>query len=349
VQSQPIKSLAKLIFRGIIELSRRLRAVGGLGLAIALLFQALPALAQASWQMATEYPQNSVSGIGLVTFAKQVSAHTGGQITVTPAFDNELKISSSEMPRAASERRIAGGDAFAGALSALDPVFGLSSLPFVVPSLEVARAVNAKARPLYEQAFRAHGLKLLYLTIWPPTGLWSDRPLGDAADLRQLAMRTYDDSSAEVMRAAGSQADFLPMAAAMDGLKDHRLNAFLTSGDGGVGRRLWDYLPYFTAIHYAMPVTLAFVRSDAFDALPEETQKQVLAAAAETEQSQFELLANRTAENYARMRQNGVTIAEPAPETVTAALRAAAATPIAAWKAKAGSEAVEIADWAIRQ
>ena len=331
------------------EFSRRARAICGIGFAIALVHQAAPAVAQTAWQMTTEYPQSSVSGIGLVDFAKRVSDHTSGAVTVMPAFDNELKISSSDMPGAASEGRIAGGDAFAGALSGLDPIFGLPSLPFVVPSMEVARAVNAKARPLYEKALRAQGLKLLYLTIWPSTGLWSDRALADAEGLRQLSMRTYDDSSAEVMRAAGSSAEFLPMGTAMDGLKAHKLNAFLTSGDGGVGRKLWDYLSYFTAIHYAMPVTLAFVRGDAFDVLSEETRKQVLAAAAETEQSQFELLANRTAENYARMRASGVTITEPAPASVTAALRAAAATPIAAWKARAGSEANEIVDWAIRQ
>jgi TRAP-type C4-dicarboxylate transport system substrate-binding protein len=98
-----------------------------------------------------------------------------------------------------------------------------------------------------------------------------------------------------------------------------------------------------------MPVSLAFVRSDAFDRLPEEARKQVLAAAAETEQSQFDLLANRTAENYARMRESGVTITEPAPAPVAAALRRAAESPIAAWKARVGSEAVEIVDWAIRQ
>ena len=162
-------------------------------------------------------------------------------------------------------------------------------------------------------------------------------------------MRTYDDSSTQVMRAAGSTAQSLPMAAAMDGLKQHKLSAFLTSGDGGVGRKLWDYLPYFTAIHYAMPVTLAFVRADTFDALSEETRKQVLAAAAETEQSQFELHGNRTAENYARMRASGVTITEPAPASVTAVLRAAAAAPVAAWKASVGPAANEILDWAMAQ
>jgi len=72
-------------------------------------------------------------------------------------------------------------------------------------------------------------------------------------------------------------------------------------------------------------------------------------AAAETEASQFELLANRTAENYARMRTNGVNIAEPVPAAVIAALKRAAAAPIATWKAKVPVEAAAIVDWAIQQ
>jgi TRAP-type C4-dicarboxylate transport system substrate-binding protein len=307
------------------------------------------AAARVTWRMTTEYPQSNISGIGLVTFSKLVAERTGGIVTAAPAFDNELKIPSAEMPRAASEGRIAGGDAFAGALSSFDAVFALPTLPFVVQSVEVARTANARARPLYEKALAAQGLRLLYLTIWPSTGLWSDRPIAGTGDIPALSMRTYDNSSNDVMRAAGANAQFLPMDAAIAGLKEHRLNAFLTSGDGGAGRKLWDYLPYFTPINYAMPISLAFVRADLFAALPPEAQSQVLAAATEAEQSQFKLLANRTSENYARMRENGVHIAETAPPSVVEALRKAATGPIAAWKARAGSEAVEIVDWAISQ
>jgi hypothetical protein len=66
-----------------------------------------------------------------------------------------------------------------------------------------------------------------------------------------------------------------------------------------------------------------------------------MAAAAETENSQFGLLANRTAENNARVRANGVIIAVTAPATTIATLRQAAAAPVASWKAKAPA----IVDW----
>jgi TRAP-type C4-dicarboxylate transport system substrate-binding protein len=74
-----------------------------------------------------------------------------------------------------------------------------------------------------------------------------------------------------------------------------------------------------------------------------------MAAAAETEQSQFALLAHRTTENYARMRDNGVKIAEPAPPSLVTALRAAATATITAWEAQAGADAAAIVEWAKQQ
>jgi TRAP-type C4-dicarboxylate transport system substrate-binding protein len=307
------------------------------------------ALAQVQWKMTTEYPESNISGIGLVTFGKLLSSKTQGVLTTVTAFDNEMKITSREMPQAALDHRIDGGDAFAAPLESSDPIFGLSTLPFVVQSVETAKAVNAKARPLYEHALAAQGMKLLYVTIWPATGIWSDQPLRGEEDLHALAVRAYDKSSADVLHAAGAAAELLGFNEAIAKVKEHKLNAILTSGDGGAGRKIWDHLHHFTPINYAMPITIAFIRKDAFDALPADQQAAVDAAAAETETSQIELLVNRTAENYARMRANGVSIDEPAPPAIIAALKKAGSGPIAAWQVRASPEAAAILDWANRQ
>jgi TRAP-type transport system periplasmic protein len=318
---------------------------------MALMFAVLPAtaFAQVQWKMTTEYPESNISGIGLVTFGKLLSSKTQGALTTVTVFENELKINSRDMSQAAQDRRIDGGDAFAAPMESSDPIFGLSALPFVAQSLETAKAVNARARPLYERALAARGMRLLYVTIWPATGIWSDQPIRNEDDLRGLAVRTYDNNSADVMRAVGATAEFLPFNEAIAKMKNHSLNAILTSGDGGAGRRLWDDLHHFTPINYAIPISIAFVRKDAFDALPADQQAAVEAAAAETETSQIELLVNRTAENYARMRANGVSIHEPVPPAIIAALKQAGSGPIAAWRAKVSPEASAILDWANQQ
>lgn len=292
------------------------------------------AIAQTKWLMATEYPASNISGIGLTTFGQMVSSYTSGFVTTTNSLDNELHISSERMLSAAQERRIAGGDAFAGPLESSDIVFGLASLPFVVQSIDSAISINAAARPFYEAALAKRSLKLLYITVWPSTGLWSDRPINDAGDLNGLAIRTYDHNSAEVMRALGATAEYLPFNDAIARVRNHELNAILTSGDGGAGRKLWDDLRYFTPINYAIPISLAFVRSDEFEALPPAVQAQVLKAAADTEQSQLKLLYTRTELNYTQMRENGVTINSSPSQGLMSALRSAAKEPVARWKAK---------------
>lgn len=319
-----------------------------IGAALLCLFEQ-PALAQVTWQMATEYPQTNISGVGLTKFSRLVSERTNGFVTVMTSFDNELKIGSAEMIGAARDGRVTGGDAFAASLEKADPVFGLPTLPFLVQSFEVARALNTRARPLYEEALKAQNLQLLYMTIWPATGLWSDRTLNTAEDLSALMVRTYDHNSAEVLRAAGAHAEYMPFSEAIPKLKDHKLNAILSSGDGGAGRKLWNDLQYFTAINYAISISVAFVRLDAFAALPESVQKEVMSAATETEKSQFDLIDSRTADNYARMRANGVNISDPAPPPLIAALKRAAAMPISTWQTKAPAEAVAIANWASEQ
>lgn len=305
----------------------------------------LPAKAEVKWQMVTEYPQSNISGIGLTTFGELVAAKTHGAVTTTNAFDNQLKITSGQMIDAARDKKIAGGDAFTGPLEATDPIFGLASLPFAVQSTQIAKAVNDKARSLYDKALKSRGLRLLYVTIWPSTGIWSDRAIKSPQDIKALKVRAYDNNSAQVMRAVGAEAEFLPFGEAIDKVKRHELNAILTSGDGGAGRKLWDYLNHFTPINYAIPISIAFVRNDDFEALPKDVQEQVLAAAQETGERQFELLKNRTAENYARMRSNSVSIDEPVSPDVIAALKGAATATVAAWKVKVSPEAVAIVDW----
>ena len=258
----------------------------------------MSAYAQTSWRMSTEYPESSISGMGLVSFAKNVAFRTEGSIHVINLFENAAGIGSAELVAAVQAGKVTGGDAFGGAMEATDPVFGLSSLPFVVQSIEVAKQVNALAKPYYERALGTHGLKLLYVTIWPATGLWSTQALKTSDDLKNLHVRAYDFNSARVFRAAGVPADYMPFNEAIAQVDEHKLNAIVTSGDGGAGRKLWDHLTNFTAINYAIPVSIAFVRQSEYDALPEETRRQVMLAAADTESYTADLLSHRTAENY---------------------------------------------------
>jgi TRAP-type C4-dicarboxylate transport system substrate-binding protein len=125
----------------------------------------------------------------------------------------------------------------------------------------------------------------------------------------------------------------------MPKLEAAEMNAVLSSGDGGAGRQLWKYLPNFSDVGYAAPLSLASISLEAWSRLDDAGRTAIEAAAHETSERQWALLANRLAENFARMRANGVTIDDKPPAEVMAALRTAADASIADWLLKAGPDA----------
>jgi TRAP-type C4-dicarboxylate transport system substrate-binding protein len=297
-----------------------------------------PATLPITWAMATEYPATAIPGEGVSTFTALVRAKTGGRLVIEPSFDASRGIKSAAMLDAVREGRVEVGDAFAGALGGADPIFALSSLPFLATSIAEAKRLTDLARPRYEGVLAARGQRLLYTTPWPPSGIWSRRPLAGAADLNGLAIRTYDATSMAVMNAAGAKAVNLSFADAMPKLRDGSLDAVLSSGDGGAGQRLWEILPNFAEITYAMPISIATMNQAAFAALPDDLKGAVEAAARETEQRQWAAIVTRQRENHDRIRGQGVSL-NPTPDpTLMQALRAAAAPAIAAWTASAGAD-----------
>lgn len=309
-----------------------------------LVFGAPAALAQSSWEMPTEYPETAIPGEGVATFAKLVNEKAGGRLVIRPSFDAKRGIKSAQMIAAVQKGEVAAGDAFAGALGSVDPVFGLSSLPFLATSIADARRLTDLARPVYEQKLAGFGQKLLYTTPWPASGIWSKAPLDSAAALTNLPIRTYDATSTAVMNAAGAKATNLSFADAMPKVKDGSVAAVLSSGDGGAGRNLWDFLPHFTEVNYAMPISIATVNLAAYQALPPDLRQIVDAAAKETEQRQWAAIRTRLDENYARMRGNKVVIRVEVPAEVAQALARAGRGAVEEWRRRAGPEGAALLD-----
>ena len=240
-----------------------------------LLLHPAAARAQTVWDMATEYPQSAMPGLGVTTFAKHVAESSAGKLQIRPSFDASGGIRSAGMLAAIAEGRVQAGDAFAGALEAEDAIFALPSLPFLVTSIADARRLADLARPFLAAALQNKGQRLLYLTPWPPSGIWSKSPLKMPSDLTGLSIRTYDKTSSEVFASAGAKAASISFADTMPKLAEGSINAVLSSGDGGTGRRLWEFLPYFSEITYSLPLSVASVNQAIYDGLTPDLREAV--------------------------------------------------------------------------
>jgi TRAP-type transport system periplasmic protein len=326
--------------------SRNLLRFSNCALLVGLLLFPVAALCGQTieWQMATEYPATSMPGEGLRYFAEKVELESAGRIKVATSFDAQLGFKSSDMIKAVRDGHITAGDAFVGALGKLDPLFLVSSLPFLATTNKEAHALGEAAKPFYAKRLGVEGQRLLYATPWPPSGIWAKKPIVKPADLLGLAMRTYDVTGEKVFTAAGAAAVKLSFTDTKPRLANGSIVAVLSSGDGGAKRKLWKFLPCFTEINYAIPLSLTFVGNSAYDGLPESLRRAVDRAAEATQAHQWEMLEGRLSKNYSEMASNGVVITKVdalTPELL-ALLSKSADQAIGDWKKEVGPQGVDL-------
>ena len=296
----------------------------------------------ARWALANEYPPTSLPGEGDAFFAKTVADRVAGKLVIEPQPDAKSGFKSREQLRAVAEGKLAMADSFSGALGDEHSFFLLSSLPFVAVNAGDARRLYDLAKPRYEAVLKGFNQKLLYATPWPASGVWAKGPVDTPEAVAKLKIRTYDKTGTELMTALGATARVVSYSDLTAKLKSGEIDAVLSSGDGGAGRKFWEFLPHFTEINYAMPLSLTTVNLDAWNALDAATQKAVLEAAAETETRQWQALDGRLTKNYERMRENGMTITREVSPALAAKFKAAAQTAIAEWETKVGVEGREV-------
>jgi TRAP-type transport system periplasmic protein len=315
-------------------------------LVLALLLLVLSATAvQAQvvrWTMADEYPATSIQGEADGRFAKEVAERSGMRIQITNQYDATSGFRSKDLLEAVGRGAVPVANTYLGALGALDPVFLLPSLPFLATTPDEAQALAVIARPAYERALAGHNQKLLFLSPWPAAGLWANKPITSVQALRGLRVRAADANGVAAFTAAGATPVQVSFADALPQLKAGRLDAVLSSGDGGAGQRLMETLTHFTQIDYAVTLSAVTVNADAWNALDEDLQQAVLAAATITEARQWEVLRTRVTANYAAMRAAGVTITTELALEYRQALRAAGDKVVDEWARAMGPAGAEI-------
>jgi TRAP-type transport system periplasmic protein len=307
-----------------------------------LLAPAVVAADTIRWTMANEYPVTSIQGEADGRFAREIRDRTGRRLLIAHQFDASSGLRSRDMVDAIGRGVVPIGNTYMGALGGVDPVFLLPSLPFLATTPEQGQVLAEVARPAYERALERHNQKLLFISPWPPAGLWATRAVTTVDALKGLRVRTADANGVLVFKALGAVPVEVSFSDAIPKLKAGELDAVLSSGDGGAGERLAQVLHHFTAIEYAVTTSMVTVNADAWRALEPELQQAVLIAAAAAEARQWEILRTRVAINFAQMRGGGVTVATELSPDFRQALRAAGQHAIDEWTRRMGPAAAPI-------
>lgn len=307
-----------------------------------LVLAAAPAAAQVKWDMSMEDRANSLPGEGATAFAEDVAKATGGQVVITVHHGGALGFKNKDHLNAVRDGVLPLAQSLAGAFSGQEPVFLLSSLPFVARNLDEAKVLYDVARPAYEVALARNGQKLLYSSPFPPTGIWAKKPLRAVDDLKGLKIRTYDVNGTITFKNLGAAPLQVSFSDVVPQLGTGNLAAVLTSADGGRSLKLWEFTPVFNDLGYAFPLNITAVSADAFGKLSPEQQKAVSDAAAAAEARDWAAVRTWEAKNYDVLRENKTEIVKDAPPAFLEALAKAREPAIKEWldKTRAAGKAI---------
>ncbi len=297
------------------------------------------------WDMANEYQDTSIHGQAQKVFTEVAAQASGGSIKITNHFGGSIGYKSKEHFDAVADGALQVANTSMGQVAGIEPIFLLSSLPFLVGNVEEANLLWETAKPAYEEVFARNNQVLLYASPWPPAGIWAKKAVDSTEALKGLKIRAWDASGTATLQGAGAAAIQMSWADVVPQLATGGIEAVLTSAEGGTNAKFWDQgLTHFSAVNYSMSLNMTHVNRDAWDALTDDHRAALMTAAQAASDMAWGALANRVAENYAEMRANAITVVEPVPADFLAALSGAGEEVYADWIGKVGDVGQKILD-----
>lgn len=301
---------------------------------------ALPAVAQEyRWDMPNTFGRSSSDGVADQVFAELVREKTGGRIEIVHHFDGALGFRGADILDAVADGAVPIARHSTPFYGGQDPLFLLSTLPFLTATPEDVQTMHEVSRAYMEEAFAGFDQVLISAGLFPPSGIWSRAPIETLDDLQGLRLRAFDLNSLETFAGAGAAAVNLNWGDVFPALSTGLIDAVVTSADLGNASGIETYTPNFLEINWAVPISHITVNRDVWDGLPEDLQTALLEAGEETTRRTFARLETQVAANYAEMREKGVNIIETPDEALMEALRAAAEPVLENWRAAAGDRA----------
>ncbi len=300
------------------------------------------AVAQTKWDLPTAYPPNNFHTENIVQFVADIDKATNGKLKIT-LHSNASLFKANEIKRAVQGNQAQIGEILISGYANEDPLFGVDSVPFLATSYLDAPKLWKASRKALDDRFAKQGLKILYAVPWPPQGIYSNKPINTAADMKGLKMRTYNPATSRVAELLGAQPVTIQMAELTQAMATGAVNANITSAATGYDSKAWEQVKYFYDTQAWLPKNIVFVNQSAFDALDKASQDAVLKAAADAEIRGWKLSEEKTKWYKDELVKNGMTVAPPSP-ALAADLKKIGETMTGEWAKQAGPDGQAIVD-----
>jgi TRAP-type C4-dicarboxylate transport system substrate-binding protein len=307
-----------------------------LALTAASLVLGASAFAQTKWDLPAAYPASNFHTENLTQFAADVDKATGGKLKIT-VHANASLFKANEIKRA-----VQGGQAQIGEILLVNfenenPIYGVDGLPFLASSYAEARKLADAGKPVLDKLLGAQGMQVLYTVAWPPQGVYVNKELSSAADMRGLKWRAYSPATSKIAELVGAQPVTVQAAELSQALATGVVNSYMSSGSTGYDSKTYESLKYWYDVQAWLPKNAIIVNKKAFEALDVPTRAAVLKAAAEAETRGWKVSEEKNEWYKKALTEKGMKIMTPSAK-LAADLRQVGSVMKADWIKRAGPD-----------
>jgi TRAP-type C4-dicarboxylate transport system substrate-binding protein/DNA-binding transcriptional regulator YhcF (GntR family) len=295
------------------------------------------------WDMHLNYPAGNFHSQGAQRFADRVAEATGGELTIVLHPGTALGFKGPELLRAVAEGQLAIAEVPTGMVEGDAPVLALTAQPFISSNAFEQRLLYQLSKPTYGKVLKKFNQLTLYTSVWPFSGIYTQREIKSVADLKGLKMRVYDGTGLAFGAATGIAARKMPFSEVYPAMKAGLLDSMYTSSVSGVDAKAWEVLKYFTPINIVGPVNMVNVNQAAWEKLSPEIQTTVLEIAEQMEDEMWNLAGDMDRKSRATLVENGMNVA-PVSQAFRKELDAIGEQLRGEWAKKAGADAQGILD-----
>ncbi len=221
------------------------------------------------------------------------------------------------------------------------PILALTAQPFVSANSFEQRLLYQLAKPTYAKVLKKFNQFSLYTSVWPFSGIYTQRLIQSEANLKGLKMRVYDGTGLAFGKATGIAARKMPFSEVYPAMKAGLLDSMYTSSVSGVDAKAWEVLKYFTAINIVGPVNMVNVNIAAWNKLPKGIQEKVMEIAVEMEDEMWNLAGDMDRSSLKTLEENGLKVLD-VDKNFRAELDKVGADLRETWFKKAGADAIAV-------
>lgn len=204
-----------------------------------------PALhAQTKWDLAAAYPATNFHTENLAQFISDVDKGSGGKLKIT-LHANAALFKAPEIKRAVQGAQAQLGEILLANFQNEWQIFGVDGLPFLADSYDASMKLYKAQKPFLEKKLAEQGMVLLYAVAWPPQGIYTKKPVNNAADLKGIKWRAYSPATARIAELVGAQPVTVQAAEFSQALATGVVESTMTSGATGVDSKLYEHLKYY--------------------------------------------------------------------------------------------------------